>query len=443
MSVAEIYKQSAYEPRGFRTEIADPRVDERRAAVVAAIAPHQRRFVADLVTLSVHEIGPLETHDGVLLGLLEASIEENVVTVLHMLEHGLEPAALDAPAAAIVYARRLAQRDIPLSALLRAYRLGQESFLSLVLEEALRQGDNDETTGATMISLVRLVAAYIDAVCEQVARTYEQERERWVSRRGALQSRRVQELLQGSAPVDVGELEAALGYRLDQTHVAVDAWVDPSAGTGDELLFLERVARTLSKAMGATGQPLVVPSDEREAWFWVPVPAGATLDADGLTQAIRDIDVPVRMAVGAAGTGINGFRRSHRQAQQVKSLVLMADERCGPVTTFPAVGPLALMSADLDGLRAWVGDVLGPLAVANERNSWLRETLRVFLKGNGSYAAAAEVLQLHRNTVQYRVQQAESTRGAPILEDRFELQLALIACRWLGDAVLQPVGAEG
>ncbi|MBV8996958.1 MAG: helix-turn-helix domain-containing protein [Pseudonocardiales bacterium] len=44
---------------------------------------------------------------------------------------------------------------------------------------------------------------------------------------------------------------------------------------------------------------------------------------------------------------------------------------------------------------------------------------------------------LHRNTAQYRAQKAEELRGRPLREGRLDLELALLACHWLGSAVLQ------
>jgi DNA-binding PucR family transcriptional regulator len=96
-----------------------------------------------------------------------------------------------------------------------------------------------------------------------------------------------------------------------------------------------------------------------------------------------------------------------------------------------------MMCADIDSSRAWIAETLGALAVASERNDGLRETTRVFLHTGGSFIATADQLYLHRNTVQYRVRQAEELRGRPFGEGRLDVELALMACHWLGPAVLQ------
>src|ERR1700754_4590928 len=57
---------------------------------------------------------------------------------------------------------------------------------------------------------------------------------------------------------------------------------------------------------------------------------------------------------------------------------------------------------------------LGSLATDKNNNRPLRETLRVFLETGGSYVAAAEALNLHRNTVQYRLRKGRELLPTPI-----------------------------
>jgi DNA-binding PucR family transcriptional regulator len=107
------------------------------------------------------------------------------------------------------------------------------------------------------------------------------------------------------------------------------------------------------------------------------------------------------------------------------------------VTLAERVGPIALMCADLDATRIWVQKTLGPLAADDRNYRALRETLRIFLESGGSYTAAAEKLNLHRNTVQYRLNRARELLHAPIEERRSDLELALRACEQLGSVLLR------
>jgi len=77
-------------------------------------------------------------------------------------------------------------------------------------------------------------------------------------------------------------------------------------------------------------------------------------------------------------------------------------------------------------------------ATDSENDALLRETLRVFLNDGCSYKAAADDLNLHSNSVKYRVQRAVDRRGRQITDDRLDVELALLVCHWFGAAVLEP-----
>jgi hypothetical protein len=57
-----------------------------------------------------------------------SSVHGNVDTCLQIVQYRIDLAVVQAPAAAVEYARRLAQRGMPLTALLRAYRVGRACF---------------------------------------------------------------------------------------------------------------------------------------------------------------------------------------------------------------------------------------------------------------------------------------------------------------------------
>jgi DNA-binding PucR family transcriptional regulator len=65
----------------------------------------------------------------------------------------------------------------------------------------------------------------------------------------------------------------------------------------------------------------------------------------------------------------------------------------------------------------------------------LRDTLHIFLSCDGSYKLAAERLNLHSNTVKYRIGRAVARRGRAFDNDRLDVELALLLCHWFGSAV--------
>ncbi len=70
-----------------------------------------------------------------LVELLGTSVEGNVDTILHALRYDIAVERVEAPTAALEYARRLAQHGVPVNALVRAYRLGQRRMNELVFAE--------------------------------------------------------------------------------------------------------------------------------------------------------------------------------------------------------------------------------------------------------------------------------------------------------------------
>ncbi|MBJ7906973.1 helix-turn-helix domain-containing protein [Streptomyces sp. DSM 110735] len=417
------------------SRLAD-RFGERRDAVVA-----------DLVRMTLVQIDDLD-HDAATRSLLEASITENVVAALNFVGRDFDADLLEAPSAALAYARILAQRDVSLSALVRAYRIGHSRVLDdcFTLAEELPAEDRV----AVVLALVRRSALYIDQICEQVGRAYERERERWVASQDGERRRWVGSLLDGG-PVDRAAAERALRYPLDAVHVACALWPSGRMTSFDLLTAVDEV-RAHATAVLRARAALVVPTDEREVRLWLALPARGGADRVDLAPPEG---TSLHAAVGRPGAGLEGFRSSARQAARVREVLGTRSRGAGGRDAggrsaggrgvedahwvhYADVAPVALMAGDPAAVRDFVTATLGELAEPGARGAVLRETLRVFLARRRSHAAAATALNLHRNSVQYRVRQASALLpgGARDLDDDFSVRAALLAAQWLGDTVL-------
>jgi hypothetical protein len=432
---------------------SSPSVGERISDISGALAPRIVEVTADIYKLILREIPQLHG-DTRVLALLEASVGENVATLSHVLQHGIDLEQVHAPAAADEYARRLAQRGIPIAVLLRAYRIGSARFQEWCLKELARRTGDAPMVSAVALRLSELTAEYIDRISEELVSSYEHEKENWLRNRSAARAARVRALL-NDEHTDVDSTEAILGYRLRQHHVGVVCWAGQAGGGSEVLARLEEATAEIAGRAGCEGRPIFLPQDESSAWAWLPLGArdrfaattargltGKGLTGGGVTGGGVSGGGPalVRFAFGAAAAGVSGFRRTHQQALSAHAVALAAGPSGQLVTTFGEVAPLALMSGSIELMRAWVRETLGSLADDNDHNARLRDTLRVFLQENGSYKATAERLTLHKNTVQYRVRKAEESLGRPIGEDRLHVELALLASEWLGATVLRPPG---
>jgi DNA-binding PucR family transcriptional regulator len=416
-------------------ESDDARAREGVAAVASALATRLVAVAAEVRQVIESEIDVLRD-DPRVKSMLDASVAENINAVVHALQHGVDTGGIEAPASALEYARRLAQRNVDAAALVRAYRLGEVHFTRLFLEQLIDQTGEGRVNGLTVLLALEQIYAYIDRITGEVLQAYERERLGWLQNRGAVLASRVRSILRGER-VDIDRLQTALGYRFRQHHLGAVLWIDAAMTDGDSLATLGDASTAMARSIGCTDAPLFVPHDETSAWVWLPL--GTTEPGVDPEQAFGGDEwpAPVAIALGEPAEGIEGFRRTHRQAFSAQAVALAAGAARARITPFADVAPVALMCADLDAAKAWVAETLGPLAGASERNEGLRETLRVFLHTGGSYSATGDQLYLHRNTVQYRVRQAETLRGRPIENDRLEVELALLACHWLGTAIVQ------
>jgi PucR C-terminal helix-turn-helix domain/GGDEF-like domain len=413
-----------------------PRAREGVAAV-AAVLSERLAAISDDVQRVIERAIPALRDDQRVVGMLEASVAENIATIVHSLRYGMDVTTIEPPTSAIEYARRLAQRDVDAAALVRAYRLGQARFIRLFMEELHDQTGTDEVDGATTMRAVEQVSEYIDQVVGRLLAVYELERAGWLQNRSAVLASRVRAILDGER-IDVDRVQHALGYRLRQQHLGLVLWVEGHQTELEPVRVLGEVTEASARAVGSSDSPLFVPCDDMTAWAWVGLGTGDLPPLAELAAVLAKAPASVSMAAGTVGRGVDGFRRTHRQAVSAQAVAVAGGPAHPRLTPFAELAPIALMSADVDALRAWVGETLGPLAVASERNDGLRETARVFLHSGGSYTATADQLFLHRNTVQYRVRQAEELRGRPFSDGRLDVELALLACHWLGPAVLQP-----
>lgn len=290
----------------------------------------------------------------------------------------------------------------------------------------------------------RIVTAtfdYIDWISQGVVTVYEAERERWLAERNSVRVGRVEDLVAGSV-TDIDACEATLGYRLRVHHLCALLWVHETGAQQDQITRFTRAAAAIADRIGSRRAPLVVPRDRANAWVWFAVDEDVQPDLEAIRAALVDLgDPPVPMvALGRPHPGVDGFRRTHLDAQQARQVAVIRDDPTRPVTSFlePGLNVAALLAADLDSTRPWVRETLGDLARDDEQAQRLRHTLLLFFQHDSSYTATAEAMLMHKNSVKYRISSAEKALGRAISSDRQAIELALTACHWLGRAVLLP-----
>ncbi|MER6121910.1 helix-turn-helix domain-containing protein [Streptomyces sp. NPDC001795] len=389
------------------------------------------RDIVEHVTAKVPELG----RDTTVIKVLQASITENIATVLHVFENDISLANVEAPAASLEYTRRLAQRDIPLTVMTKAHRFGQLRFLEWCLDELDREDVDYELFTATNRRMLQLSFGYGERIAENAAMVYQQERDHWLLGQTAARAARVRDILT-EKDVDLNWAEPALGYRLRQNHLGLVAWLPTLTGEGEGLARLDRITNEVARKLDCAARPLFVPRDAVLSWAWLPFGSRNEVSSEQLSDVVERSDPPVHVCAGSVGYGLEGFRSTHRQALRAQELAASAS----PVpqfTDFSTVAPIALMATNVDDMRAWVWDILGALAVDDENSARLRETTQIFLDTGCSYTATASAQILHKNSVQYRIRKAETIMGHPVQKGHSDLEVALRAVQYLGSTLLR------
>ncbi|MFC7754205.1 PucR family transcriptional regulator [Tsukamurella soli] len=426
---------------------ADPAVLASAAAIARRLRADEDEVVDDVATTLAREIDRLDA-DPVLVELLDASVHGNVTTIIHVLANDIPVDHLQPTTAAVEYARRLAQRDVPANSLVRAYHMGQ----SVVLRRCYQLIGELAEPGDDVMAVTRHVSdvlyRYIDWITLYVFDAYEDERRRWLGVEANVFAAAVHRML--TAPdIESETFERETGYRLRRSHIAAVVWCADDSGV--DLNILDRTSREVAVALQAIGPPIATAVDRTTLWVWVPVAgrpdalmraAETRRDAgpDRGIDSARVVDAVaarpgVRVALGLPTQGVQGFRRSHEQAQAAYAVATVPGSSTGPVVGFGdrGVAIASLLARDVAATRAWVQEVLGGLADDDPAMARLRETLAVYLTTRESNVHTAERLNLHPNTVKYRVAKAlaETAPG----QDRLDLALALTVCEFLGPAV--------
>ncbi|MFK0270423.1 PucR family transcriptional regulator [Pseudomonas asiatica] len=228
----------------------------------------------------------------------------------------------------------------------------------------------------------------------------------------------VSRLLDGR-DVDTEQFGRRLGYSLAQRHHACLVWSEtPDA----EIRPLEDMARALAQLTG-TVAPLIVFAGPATLWAW----SNATKPLDlNLLQGVARQFPKIRAAIGSAGAGMNGFRRSHLEALTTQRL--MGRLAGSPaVATIDQVRMVSLMTQDARAARQFVLSTLGRLAT---EPTVLQHSLHAFLANGCNITQTAEVLGTHRNTLLRRLERAQDLLPIPFGDHRIQIAAALELVIW-------------
>ena len=143
-----------------------------------------------------------------------------------------------------------------------------------------------------------------------------------------------------------------------------------------------------------------------------------------------------RVGVGGACDHVGDVPRSYREAQLALRLPSTGGKAQALVTSFDELGVFRILAEAEDPatverfVRRWLGGLLDYDA---RRGAELVLTLSAYLESGGSHALSARALNVHRNTLRYRLTRIREISGHDLGEPdvQFNLQLATRAWRTL------------
>ena len=299
------------------------------------------------------------------------------------------------------------------------YHAGQNAVQAYWMRTAFELSADPAVLREVLAAGSESVAGFVDDMVAALSEQLRRERAE-LARSSHARRFEVVSLILDSAPITTVQASTQLGYDLSRRHTAAVLWTDPRR---PDQAALAAAAGALGPATRAR-QVLTVVASSSSVWAWLA--AAADTGAGAITAAIAAYPA-VRVAVGPAGAGADGFRRSHFDA--VATQRLMGRRPDLPVARFADVQLVALALADEQNAREFVARTLGTLADADRE---LRDTLCVYIGEQFSAARAARALYTHRNTVLNRLQRAERLLPLPLAGHGLEVGVALEIAQWLG-----------
>ncbi len=303
------------------------------------------------------------------------------------------------PSAAAEQARRAARSGVKLDTVLRRYATGDRVLGDFIMDEA------DRFPSDALRAVLRSQGPQVDRLMAAVAAEYMNELARMRRSPSQRLAERVQRLVVGDSPADVGDL----GYAFDAWHLGMIV----KGGNGE--------AAVRSLAAGLDCQILAVPRGNEIVWAWLGARrALAVPDIERLLAS--DAAGGMSLAVGEPHSGIDGWRLTHREAQAAQEVMLRKPQR---LTRARDVILLAAVLRDDALAKSLHETYLAPLEGHGDSGVVLRGTLRAYFSAGLNAATAAAALAVDRHTVQRRLRKVEEALGRLLPDCHAELVVAL------------------
>ncbi|MFB6618061.1 PucR family transcriptional regulator [Streptomyces sp. NPDC085524] len=385
-------------------------VHKRLLAAAPALAP---AVTARLVE-QLPAYGALPSEQ--LRGEITKEVDRGIRAFIQVLRGGELPEEAELARISESSARR-ADEGVPLEAVVGAYHFGAEECAAQVLATA-EPGDL-----ADVLLVQRRLLGYLRLVSCAVAAGYVQERQAALGDEQVARQALLSRLLEGGNPQAAA---ARAGIRLPPSYLVLGIAMGPHPdelrpGVNHSVAARRKLRRLRNELQRQTpGVPLSVLSGDGGLVlipYGKPAAEFAATDRERLTRLVEQLGrmCGAELTVAAAAAAPDGVADAARMAGEVRRVVEASGRGPGLYLLDDVLleYQLSRPSPARDGLAA----LLGPLSARPE----LLETLRTFLACGLDRRRAAARLQVHPNTVDYRLRRAteltglDAARGADLL----------------------------
>lgn len=247
--------------------------------------------------------------------------------------------------------------------------------------------------------------------------------------RPSTHARRVQQLLGLADPdADVAAIARELGLAADGTSALI-GWDTTGSGSRHA-----RLADVLALSASAFRRDAQIASQGSRMYVLLPQTSTARSVASwvrGTVSALRtELGVELRAAIAAPVTGLAGIAGARSEVDRVLDSAERHPISIGQVTSLAEARTTVLLDEIVTTIGADERLVDPRLRDLRARDPALAQTLRAYLDSFGDIAAAAQWLQVHPNTVRYRVRRIEkllsTSLGDPEVRLLFSLGLRVL-----------------
>ncbi len=341
---------------------------------------------------------------------VQQSVTHNVRMWFNALLSGHAPTAKELEPL-ISFGRRRVHQGVSLQSLLQAFRTGSRVLWEVLLEDA---GKDEKIHRELLFKVASYILYHFDLMGRTIGEAHadeQQKRARWRDR--------LQHELCGvifSHPDDTEsfrEHALALGIDANAPHLALALRlaqhprerITPEAG-------LDKLMASISRVLSLERNTILRTLRNGHVLLWVPLTAGESVSdserryatlCETLSGALQDITV---VGIGLPDSGARGWRRSSEQALRALDIGL----RIEPARSVQRYVEVALDDAlnSTDNVVRYFDSLMDRLAPEPH----LLKTLHAFFEYRQHRKAVSGVLNIHPNTLSYRLERIETILGA-------------------------------